>query len=694
MSDRAKSDGRSVGTDYRDQNGTRDNTHDGLLDRRGYLKMAGAAVATVAATTGTVASAAGATRRGIEFDRVVDAVDDLGLDSTGGTAVNDQLESALTEGTLVRFPEGEYKFDDTLFLEADRVGFLGEGDARFRPTDGFSDLLITYVDPPDEVLFENIDIDMRADGTTTGLRIFCRNHFHIQDTEFLGRGLTHDSGQVSAFILGVASESGRGVLRNAVAKKGSRIDGYAGGNGRIGIWVGWSNKGTVRIENCDFREFGNNGTYTSRTPGQVEIVNSYFLNNNAANVRIGGEGSYVENCTIEFDMEKYTGPELGDLSSGFGLRGIHIDQGVQLEGAESIPAGAEVRDCEVIGRNAPFGIALVNLSPQGRSLTLKNTRLKVDIDKMWAVRRGRPGAIAWREYQRTPPEPHWIRMENVSITGSAASRETIRLVGADGCVIRNCCINQTGINRDGVYIVDSDNCVVEDSTIDVTGDAIDLENSTVDTASITREGSCPLPETDDPTNDTTTTSDTTTSTPDGKKLEIDGGSVYDRVNYTFSVDGSVEPGAKANDSDTIDGTTVDGHVEGGIDNYWITGDFTSFEIDADIPVRLDGETVDPDNLVVRKLEIDGGSVYDRVNYTFSVDGSVEPGPRANDSDTIDGTTVDGHVEGGIDNYWVTGDFTSFEIDADIPVRLDGETVNPDDLVVADDSTTDGSDTTT
>jgi len=740
VSTKRTEDDAGVEGDYHGGEAVPDQGNGRLVDRRDYLKLASAAAATAGMASLTSAST-GTTRHGIEFDRVLDAVDDLGLDPTGNEPVNSRLDSALEEGTLVRFPEGEYQFDGTVVFDADRVGVLGEGDVRFIPPQGFTGLLFNYDPVPDDVLIENVDIDMRADDTTTGIRLKCRNQFHIEDIEFLGRGLIDNSGQVSAFLLGLTSESGRGVLRNAVAKKGSRVDGYARGNGRIGVWVGWSNKGTVRIEGCDFREFGNNGTYTSRTPGQVEIVDSYFLNNNASNVRIGGEGSFIENCTIEIDFEKYTGPPLGDLSTGFGMRGIQVESGVQLEGAESIPAGAEVRNCELIGRNAPNGIAMVNLSPQGRSLLVEDTRIQVDIDNMWAARRGRPGTISWREWQQTAPKPHSLQLNNVSITGSASGREAVHIDEADSSTVRNCCIHQSGSNRDGVNFVDSSGGAVEDSTIDVTGTAITMENSTCDTASITQEGSCPLPNPDRTasTSSDSTTSETTSTpseTHDGQELVIDGGHTTDRLAYTFSVDGSVEPGDRANANDVIDGTTVTGQVEGGIDSFWVTGEFTELQVEGDITVRLDGETVDPANLVSSSTEtatptetetatptetetatptetetatptetetatptetetaaqthdtydsaelvIDGSGTYDRVNYTFTVDGSVEPGDRANANDVIDGTTVTGQVEGGIDSFWVTGEFTELEIDADIPVRLDGEMVDPANLVV-------------
>jgi hypothetical protein len=412
---------------------------------------------------------------GIEFDRVVEAVDDLGLDSTGVSPVNDRLEEALTEGTLVRFPEGEYLFDGSVALTASRIGLLGEEDVRFRPANGFNGLLLDGVtEGLDRVLIENVDIDMRADGTTTGIRLKCRNQFHIQDIEFLGRGLTHKSGQVSAFLLATRDESGRGVLRNAVAKKGSRIDGYGGGNGRIGVWVGWSNKGTVRIENCDFREFGNNGTYTSRTPGQVEVVNSYFLNNNASNVRIGGEGSYVENCTVEIDMEKYTGPLSENLDS-FNTRGIVVEQGVQIEGAEPIPAGAEIRDCTVLARSSPLAQAAIEQSPQARSLLIRDTDIRCDIDGTPAVRRGPPGTLQYRPGRRTPPPPLWTRLRNVTIDGSAAGGVAINLHGAPGSVIEDCTVHAPGRDRDGILLTDSPRSSIRGGDIRASGYPVVIE---------------------------------------------------------------------------------------------------------------------------------------------------------------------------------------------------------------------------
>ena len=412
------------------------------------------------------------TRHGIEFDRVIDAVDDLGLDPTGSAPVNDRLEDALSEGTLVRFPEGEYRVLGEIVLSADRVGVFGDGDVRFLPPAGYTRLLFNFDQVPDDVLIENVDVDIRADDTTTGIRLKCRNRFHIQDVEFLGRGTSESpSGTPSAFVLAIGDEDGRGVLRNAVAKKGSRIDGYKGGNGRIGVWVGWTNKGTVRIEGCDLREFGNNGVYGSRTPGDVEIVDCYFLNNNAASARIAGEGSYVEDCTIEIDLERYTGGPV-DASTEFNTRGIVVEQGVQRAGAPPLPAGAEIRDCTLRARSSPLSQAVVEQSPVARSLVVRDTEIRCDIDGTPAVRRGPVGSLPYRPDRREPPPPHWTELRNVTVDGNAAGGAAVDLRLAPGSAVIDCDIHCRGKGRDGVFFDQSPRSEVRGSEIHTDGHPI------------------------------------------------------------------------------------------------------------------------------------------------------------------------------------------------------------------------------
>ncbi|ELZ46338.1 hypothetical protein C464_11003 [Halorubrum coriense DSM 10284] len=237
------------------------------------------------------------------------------------------------------------------------------------------------------------------------------------------------------------------------------------------MWVGWSNKGTVRIEGCDFREFGNNGTYTSRTPGQVEIVDCYFLNNNAAGARIGGAGSYVEDSTVEIDLDKYTGGPV-DTSTEFNTRAIVVEQGVQRRGAPPLPGGAEIRGCTLLARSSPRSQSVVEQSPVARSLVVRDTEIRCDIDGTPAVRRGPVGALPYRPDRRRPPPPHWTKLQNVTVDGDAAGGVAVDLRLAPESAVIDCDIHCPGADRDGVLLDLSPRSTVSGSTIRTDGHPI------------------------------------------------------------------------------------------------------------------------------------------------------------------------------------------------------------------------------
>ncbi|WP_195155807.1 right-handed parallel beta-helix repeat-containing protein, partial [Halorubrum sp. AJ67] len=416
-------------------------------------------------------------RHGIEFDRVLNAVDDLGLDPSGEVAAEDDVEDALSnDGTLLAFPKGSYRFGGSVSLDAERVGILGLEAVELSPDFGFDGLLFDGQGAAvDDVLVENVDIDIRAPATTAGIRLNCRHHFHVENVEFVGRGTNPSSGgTTSAFLLAVRSENGRGVLRNVVAKKGSRIDGYEGGNGRIGVWIGWSNKGTVRIEDCDFREFGNNGVYGSRTPGNVEVVGCYFLNNNVCGPRIGGAGSYVENCTVEIDLDRYTGGTV-DTSTEFNTRAIVVEQGIQRTDAPALPGGAEIRGCTLHARSSPLSQSVIEQSPVARNLTVRDTEIRCDIDGTPAVRRGPVGALPFRPDRQRPPGPHWTRLQNVTVGGDASGGVAIDLQSAPGSRVTDCEITCRGADRDGVLLDSSPKSAVTGGAIRTDGHPVVVE---------------------------------------------------------------------------------------------------------------------------------------------------------------------------------------------------------------------------
>jgi len=390
-----------------------------------------------------------------EFDATVD-VTDYGADPTGGSPIDDALARAIEPGTLVRFPAGTYQLGRTIELTDDRVGLVGEG-ARLVLPEGHSGRFL-FARGAAGVLFRGFTVDMRGD--RTGHAQLDSSGFHVEDVRYLGRGgLTG-----YAFSVAVTDPDGRGVLRRVRVPRGGYIDRYddaAGeaGNGRIGVWAGIDHVGTLRVENCDFREFGNNGLYTSRCPGNVQVVDSYFENNNVCSIRISGKGSYAENCEVLVDHSRYE-PRLTSTESGFNTRGIIVEQGKGMTADEfpAKPAGAEIRNCRVraLQVHGEGNIqSVVEQGPQARTLTIRDTEIRVDVDGVPAVRRGRPGAIRWRTDRRTVPGPHWTRLENVTITGSATGGSAVFLDRASGSEIRDCTIEQPGEDRDGIVVRNS-----------------------------------------------------------------------------------------------------------------------------------------------------------------------------------------------------------------------------------------------
>jgi hypothetical protein len=401
------------------------------------------------------------------FDREVDVVEDGGADPDGDADAVDAFESVLDPGTLVRVPEGTYRLDGTIrpSIGETGAGIVAEAGATLRLGDGFTGKFLQVADT-DRFLLSGLDVEMPGE-RRGGLAVETRDAFLVEDVEYLGRGgLTG-----IAFRCASTTESGRGTLRNVVVTEGGYMDRYddesgEAGNGRIGVWTGIDHVGTLRVEDCDFREFGNNGLYTSRCPGDVQVVDSYFENNNVASIRIGGAGSYVENCEVVVAHSRYE-PALTSTESGFNTRGIVVEQGKGVSSDEfpAKPAGAEVRGStvEVLdavegGRNVQ---AAVQLGGNGRSLTLRETSITVDVDGVPAIRRAPPGASPWRTDVRTPPAPHSVTVEDVEVSGDAAGGHAIVLWEAEGSTIRDTVVDATGFDRGGIEAWDCRGLVVD-----------------------------------------------------------------------------------------------------------------------------------------------------------------------------------------------------------------------------------------
>ena len=414
-------------------------------------------------------------REGITFDTKTDIVADHGADNSGDSPIDDALMEAMADRTLITFPAGEYKIgQEVVSGNYSTLGFTGEGDVTLVPPQGFNNRLLNLYDV-DEVLFEAIDIDLTAEDTTAGLRFDTNDGFVIQDVEYLGRGMhSDDTWTVNGFYLIVTNPEGNGLLRNVTAVKGSALGRFKAGNGRVGVWIGGDNQGTICIDNCQFEEFGNNACYTSKTPGNVHIIDSVFRNNNISSVRIGAKGSYVDNSVIDVDLSKYTGPVDG-MDTDCNLRGIVVEQG-----SLDKPGGAEIRSCDLMVADVDNSQGAIVGWSTAKVIRILDTAIQVDAADVMAIN---------AQHAR-------VELDNVCITGAASGRKTIRFYRCHNSTVTDCCLHQSGADRDGIHLVESETNEITDSTINVTGEGIrETSDGTLgtETSNVSHTGHCSEP---------------------------------------------------------------------------------------------------------------------------------------------------------------------------------------------------------
>ncbi len=674
---------------------------DSLLDRRDYLRLSGAAVAAVAggAAAGT---AAAAERHGIQFDRVVDAVDDLGMDPNGGSPIDGALDRAYESGTLVEFPPGDYLVTRTHAWSAgvDSFGVVGTGDHRndvqFVFPDGWADLMFNVRNGRNH-LFENFTWQQTDDRQTGVANVLQQaDGLHVENVELAG----FNPGRAAFATLHIGliptctTTGGVNVVKDFVCTGGGVLETLYPTR-RIPMFLGPGHRGELRLIDAHVENSGEHSIYASRTNGCIRVEGGLFRNNDNTNMRVStghdSKQSWVKGARIEIDTE--AAPDTGRYQN---TRGIRVESGFQGW------SGLLVEDCDFVMKSSPSASALAEITHTHGAVTFRNCRFRQDQDGIPII-------------SAAPPEggvetPHDVELDGVSITGSAANtRGAVNLNGRDGSSITNCCIERE--HGDGIVVSNSSGCEVRDTNVTVPGRATVFDNADVSTSNVTSGGSCPLPGSGD--SGSGDGSGGSGGSGDGSggldhELRISGGSGSNVVSYSFSVDGELEGTMLLNSEDSVDGTSASGAVAGGTDSYLFSGSVTEFGHDGDLTVELDGQEVDPAQwggsdgsdgfdgsdggsaTPDRELRISGGSRSNVVSYSFSVDGELEGTMLLNSEDSVDGTSASGAVAGGTDSYLFSGSVTEFGHDGDLTVELDGQEVDPAQWGGSDGGSGDGS----
>ena len=607
------------------------------LDRRQYLKLGAATAAGAVAFSGRSTAE---TRDGVSFDRVVDAVDDLGMDPNGNEAIDGKLDDAWGSGTLIEFPPGEYLVtEEHGYYNDNNVGLVGKtgdrSDVEFVFPTGYEDRFLN-VRFGSDWLFGHFTIQQSDDWETgVGCSFASEGDAMIRNIEVAGN---NPRNTYRSLALNVYNSDGTMTLDGYVRTGASDVGDYP--SGTQALLVDPANEGTVYIRNARIENAGENGIYGSRCPGAVRIEDSYFANNDIASVRIAGEGSYVKGSTFVVDEDE--ADKRGDFDN---------PRALWIESGDHGYTGSSVENCDFILRSAEHCDGLIRIQPTAGDVDVDNCRFRNETRF--------PTVFAEEPDEISGSGPVTVR--NCSITGGADNprRAAIELVERDGSLVSGCCISMDG-GQNGVTIRNASDCTVRRSTIDVNGKALYTPGSSVGTGSISHSGSCPLPSDDG----AGAGGDVGGSRGDSEDSDSESSDESDSESSDSESSDSEDSGSKSSDSEDSGSESSDDSDSGSSDSE----DSDSESGDGGSETATSGGT--------RRLVITGDSL---APYKFSVSGDVSFNSAFGTEDHVDGSTVTGFLVGGIDGYEFSGDITSFDTEGSPTVRLDGETVDPSSL---------------
>lgn len=263
-----------------------------------------------------------------QYETVID-VTDVGADNNGNESITPILREHASNDTLLKFPSGRYRMDSQFRLTGfDNFGMVGD-DAVLEPasygdfeTDDWNYRLFrlgTDEKPGTNLRMEGFTVDQSAD--RTGVRAIdaaIDDGLIVRDIDINGY---HDSGAWGPGRFVITDADGAGLVERFRAPDGAATTGNAPGDK---LWRGPSgilcnmNKGTITFRNCVLEGFPDNGLYAAHGSGSVRVEGGRYKNNMGANVRLGGDHSYIMDATIVVDQ---------DDNHGIYQRGLRLEKG-------------------------------------------------------------------------------------------------------------------------------------------------------------------------------------------------------------------------------------------------------------------------------------------------------------------------------------------------------------------------------
>jgi hypothetical protein len=363
-----------------------------------------------------------------QYRTVVDVVE-AGADPTGREAVDDVLQEALGDDTLLYFPQGRYLVGETVRFEGlSNVGFVGERATLVPPDTGLGYWLVGL--DVDGFRFERFTLDHTAAGVGPQFQLHLTGgRGDIRDVTVRG---FHDSEYIG-FVTYVESRDATLVYDRVRLPDGS--------SDVPAVYVGKPSVGRLVFRNC-YIEHWSQGIYASPHSGPVSVVGGEFANNNRAGIRLGGgrHGALVRDAYVRVDdpvPEKWVDRQ--------NVRGIWLREG----------EGSRVENCriELTNLKGVASDAALMIGNMMGAVTIRNTTVRMT-DGYNGVRT-LPPASNGRGLQAMNrlPDSWNVRCQNLRVDGDVDNEgNAIRIVDRSGSTFENVHVEQTGARRVGLYL--------------------------------------------------------------------------------------------------------------------------------------------------------------------------------------------------------------------------------------------------
>jgi len=679
-----------------------------LLSRRSYLMLAGAAATSVAA--GSTIAKAGTSRHGITFQRVVDAVEDLGMDPTGSDPIDDALDGAIGSDILIEFPPGEYLFGrDRTYHDLSNFGIRGTGasvdDVVIKPPrhEGYEFL---RVERGTNILIENITLHQRDTiPEWSSLVVDVSTGAELHDIKFAGFNPSDDPPErpttsTPQNLIRFHQQDSDGVSNLTGIEKRGPSDMPPYPNGHSALYMGTDVHGEVNIRDCYIANMSSHAMYASQSPGTIRVENCTFKNNNGQQCRVSGDGSVVRSCEIIIDIDNAHPDNIyPDGSIRYNSLGNGIWNVSQTNPPES---GGLVEDTDIICRSVPNHDGprpfLIECDGSASRTVYRNVNVHVESDGHSIVKAVDTARIS---LPAGFPDDQSVVFDGVTITGTSTGSDPAIDVSGREATVTNCCIDLDG-DRDGVAVgagkFNPASGSISDSNVNVDGRATIIDDAYVESSNLTYDQAC--------STDSTTEPDT--GFDHSLRVMADAGAPA--FEYAITVGGAAEldtsgdypatpeqdgvgEAVTANDDGTY---TITGIVaDGGGDSFHFDGEILSADLGGSGSVYVDGSafdlstvptTWDHDNGFEHSLRVMADAGAPVFEYAITVSGAAEldtsgdyaaspeqdgvgEAVTANDDGTY---TITGVVaDGGGDSFHFDGEILAADLGGSGSVYVDG-----------------------